>query len=309
VRPRLDSDGADKGRVRWHYDDETVDLTPYILAICTRWRTIAAFAFSAVVVTAIITGFVLHKWYRATAVIRPISTPAVESRIAGVMGSLGGGLSGLGGLAASIGAGGNNDAEEYIAILQGFQFNLALAESHHLSKELLKPGRLSFLDVSDPNWKIYRTLNKRFDCEYSIKTGNITLSFEAHDRQKAEKILGYYIDDLLDLLRAREVKSASSAIESLEAEASTTPDAVLRTELYGLIAKQVERKKMAQVEADFAFRVLDPPAASDRPYKPWIVVDSTIAGLLALVLVASVLLLRTESTADSAGPAKQNPQR
>jgi Chain length determinant protein len=309
--PHADEGEADLGRARWHYeDDDTVDLAPYTLKLRERWRTIASAAIAAAAMTAVVTGFVLHKWYRATAVIRPISTPAVESRIAGVMGSLGGGLSGLGGLAASIGAGGNNDAEEYIAILQGFQFNLALAESHHLSKELLKPGLLSFLDVSkDPNWKIYRTLNKRFDCEYSIKTGNITLSFEAHDRQKAEKILGYYIDDLLDLLRAREVKSASSAIESLEAEASTTPDAVLRTELYGLIAKQVERKKMAQVEADFAFRVLDPPAASDRPYKPWIVVDSTIAGLLALVLVASVLLLRTESTADSAGPAKQNPQR
>jgi hypothetical protein len=288
--PRLDGETADKGRVRSYYDDDTVDLAPYILAICVRWRTIAALASSAAALTAIITGVVLHKSYRATAVIRPISTPAVESRIAGVMGSLGGGLSGLGGLAASIGAGGNNDAEEYIAILRGFQFNLALAESHHLSKELLKPGLLSFLDVSkDPNWKIYRALSKRFDCEYSIKTGNITLSFEARDRQKAENILGYYVEDLLDLLRAREVKSASSAIESLEAEASTTPDAVLRTELYGLIAKQVERKKMAQVEADFAFRVLDPPAASDKPYRPLVLLDS----MLALVLTAVALSLAT----------------
>lgn len=288
--PRLDGDSADKGRVRSYYDDDTVDLAPYILAICVRWRTIVAFASAVAALTAIITGFVLHKWYRATAVIRPISTPAVESRIAGVMGALGGGLGGLGGLTASIGAAGNNDADEYIAILRGFQFNVTLAEKHQLSTELLRPGPLSFLDGSkDLNWKVYRILKKRFDCEYSTKTGNITLSFEARDRQKGDKVLGYYVDDLRDLLRAREVESASSAIESLEAEASSTPDAVLRTELYGLIAKQVQRRKMAQVEADFAFRVLDPPAASDTPYRPSVLLDS----MLALVLTAVALSFAT----------------
>lgn len=285
--PHADEGDADRGRARRHYEDDyTIDLAPYISALRERWRIIASAAVVAAAFTAVVTGLVLPKWYRATAVIRPIATPAIESRIAGVLGGLGGGF-GLSGIAASLGAGGNNDAEEYIAIMQGFQFSVALAERHHLSGELLKPGLLSLLYAptpKDPNWAMYRVLEKRFDCDYSMKTGDITLQFQARNRQSAEKILGYYIDDLRGLLRAREISGASSAIESLEAEARATPDALLRSELYELVAKQVQRKKMAQVEADFAFRVLDPPAASDKPYSPRALLDCVLAAFLALVV-------------------------
>jgi hypothetical protein len=290
----LDRSRADNGRTPWQYDDdEVVDLTPYIHAIASRWRTIVAAAISAGAITAVITGLMLPKWYRAAAIIRPISTPAIENRITGVIGALGGG--GLGGLAASLGASGGNDAEEYIAILQGFQFNVDLARDHQLSDELLKPGLLGFLLGSkpkDPKWAIYRALQKRFDCDYSIKTGNITLDFQAENRADAERILEYYIDDLHELLRTREVKGTSSAIESLEEEARSTPDPMLRAELYDLVAKQVQRKKMAEVEADFAFRVLDPPAASDRPYRPAVLLDSALVGILTILVLSTGIAIK-----------------
>jgi len=298
-------EGETNDRVRWRYEDDTVDLAPYILALRERWRTIVSAAVAAAAVTALLTGLILPKWYRATAVIRPIATPAVESRIAGVLGGLGGGLGGLGGLAASIGAGGNNDAEEYIAILQGFQFNVTLSEHHHLSAELLRLRLLNFLYTSKPkdlDWTIYRILKKHFECDYSIKTGNISLAFEARNRRDAEDILNYYIDDLRDMLRAREISGAASAIDSLEAEANSTPDSLLRSQLYDLVAKQVERKKMAQVEADFAFRVLDPPAASDKPYRPAVVLDTLLAGILAMFLIGFIIVAKKISGAAVAEP-------
>lgn len=297
--PHADEGQADLGRARSHYEDyDTVDLAPYILKLRERWRTIASAAIAAATMAAVVAGFVLPKWYRASAVIRPISTPAVESRISGLLGGLGGGFGGgLGGLAASLGAGSTSDAEEYIAILQGFQFNLSLVERNNLSAELLKPGWLDFLHSSgDPHWTIYRALEKRFDCEYSVKTGNITLYFQARNRAQAQQVLTCYIDDLRSLLRTREISSTSSAIASLEDEAKTTPDALLRTVLYDLIAKQVQRRKMAQVEADFAFRVLDPAAASDKPYSPWVLVDSTLAMFLSLIV--SVLWVAARDGSD-----------
>src|SRR5438552_2959532 len=138
---RRDDATGDRGQAPRQYDDyPVVDLTPYIHAVALQWRSIAGIAVLAAAVSALFSVLVLPKWYRAAAVIRPISTPAVESRIAGMMGGLGGGLGGLGGLAASLGTGASNDAEEYIAILQGFQFSVGLAERHHLSSELAKPG-------------------------------------------------------------------------------------------------------------------------------------------------------------------------
>jgi hypothetical protein len=288
--PRSDEREFDHDTIRRRYDDYyTVDLTPYVVALRQRWKTVVLAAVTAAIATVLVTGLLLPKWYRATAVIRPIATPAVENRIAGVLGGLGGGL-GLNGLAASLGAGDNDDAEEYIAILLGFQFNINLVERHDLSADFQRHSVLDFLEPSgarDVNWTIYRTLQKRFACEYSVKTGNITLYFEAKDRSDAKRILGYYIGDLRDLLRSRELSSASAAINSLEDEANSTPDSLLRAQLYDLVAKQVERKKMAQVEADFAFRVLDPPAVSDRPYRPLVLVDSALAAILTFLLLSA----------------------
>ena len=231
--PHLEAAAPEPARIRGHYDDdEVVDLAPYLLAVGERWRRIAVAALAAAAGTFLITALVLPKWYRSAAVIRPIATPAIESRIAGVLGGLGGGLGGLSGIAASLGAGGNNDAEEYIAILRGFHFNLNLAQRHKLSDELFKPSLISVifgLKPKDPNWAIYRALEKRFDCNYSTTTGDITLYFEARGRQDANRILGYYIDDLRDLLRQREIDGAAAAIESLKGEAGSTADAVLRT--------------------------------------------------------------------------------
>jgi len=289
-RPAQPAEVSQLAPLRWQEDDEFVDLRPYLAALSARWRPIAAVTILAAVITATTVSLAFPKWYRANAVVRPISTSAVEGRISGLVGGLGGG--GLSGFASLTGSG--NEAEEYVAILHGFRFNVALAERHRLTDELLKPGLLSFLHSKpkDPDWAIYRALQKRFDCDYSIKTGNLTLKFEAKSRADAERILGYYIDDLMQLMRTREVRDATSAIESLEAEAVSSPDPVLRAQLYELVAKQVERKKTAQVEADFAFRVLDPPAASDQPSKPRVALDAVVAALLGF-LCAVWLVART----------------
>jgi hypothetical protein len=285
--------------LRIQEEGEFIDLRPYLTALRERWLTIAAVTALAAVIAGTTVNLVLPKWYRATAVVRPISTSAIESKISGLVGGLGGG--GLGGLASSL-AGSGSDAEEYVAILHGFRFNVALAQRHDLTDELLKPGLLGFMrsKPKDRDWAVHRVLESRFDSELSIKTGNLTLTFEAKSRSDAERILGYFIADLLDLLRTREIRDATSAIDSLEAEAASTPDPMLRAQLYELVAKQVARKKTAQVEADFAFRVLDPPAASDLPSRPNVMLDMMIAALLGF-LFAIWLVMRSGTPRVDAG--------
>jgi LPS O-antigen subunit length determinant protein (WzzB/FepE family) len=263
----------------------------YLLALRARWLTIAAVTVAAMVATAIVTGLILTKWYRAAALVRPISMPAVENRVMGNLGGLGGGLAGY----ASMLAGGSNDSEEYMGILRGFRFNVTLADHHQLKDELLvsagyDPGRLK---PNERDWKVYRILEDRFDCDYAITTGNITLHFEAPSPAEAERILGYYLDDLRELLRARQVRDAGAAIDSLEEEAKATVDPLARTQLSELVTKQIQLKKLAQVEADFAFRVLDPPASPEKPYSPRPLFDSALMGLLAL-LVSSLAVLAAE---------------
>lgn len=282
--------------VRWPEGDEYIDVRPYLQAVVEqRWK-IAAITVTAALVTGLVATFVLPKWYRATAIIRPVSTPTIESRMAGRMGGEGGGLTQ--GLAAALGGPGDaGDAQEYIAILEAFQFSTGLARRHHIIDELLTPSWLRALlfgaKPEHPQWSAYRALQRRFDCEYSVKTGNITLYFQDKNRVNAEKILGYYIDDLRDVLRAREIRDTREAIDSLEAEASSTSDELLRTQLYDLAARQVERNKTAQVEADFAFRVLDPPFASYEPYRPSVALDTFLAAFLVGLLAGLWVMMRS----------------
>lgn len=82
--------------------------------------------------------------------------------------------------------------------------------------------------------------------------------------------------------------------QSLGVEAGDTTDPVLRSEHYDLIAKQVRRKKMVLVKEDFAFRVLDPPAASDKAYRPKVLLDAIIVGLVALLAGCVVVVFKGE---------------
>lgn len=280
---------------RRQMNDDYVDLGPYVLAVVDKWRRIAVVALAAALITAAIAALAMPKWYRAKAIIHPVSAISLASRMSGLLGGLGGLSTSLSALAASLNRGSSAKAEEYITILRSFQFNISLAERHHLMGRLVEPGIVGFLDgekSKDAHWAAYRVLQKRFSCEYSIKTGNITVYFEARNRREAETILGYYIDHLRALLRARQVRDTTLAIDSLEAEAASVSDPLLRVQLYELEARQIERKETAQVEADFSFRVLDPPAASDKPYSPRILLDSLLVAVLATLAMSGIVIVR-----------------
>jgi hypothetical protein len=276
-------------------DDDQIDLLPYLRKLGERWRLIALWVGLTVLATALFDVFLADRTYRAEAVIRPIASAAVEGRIEGFQGGLGGAAGGLGGLAAALG-GGSNDADEYTAIMLGFEFNTALAEHHKLPAGLSETSWLEALvnygSPLNPKWETYRNLQSLFECSYAHDTGNMTLYFIASSPAEAQQILTYYINDLRDLLRAREISTVSVAIDSLRAEALSTADPILRSELYNLEAKQLERRKMAQVEADFAFRVLDAPAASDKKYRPLTLLDCLVTGLAAALGAALFVLFR-----------------
>ena len=285
-------------------DDQIVDLGPYLRAIWEARRRIALLVLVTILLVVLVTSFVMRQTYRATAILRPVAKAATAGRIAGMFGEMGSGT--LNPLAMLAGAGGegSSEAEEYMTILQSFAFNTALIERHNLSEELSRPSSnpiLAWFQSKDLRWRRYRTLSHRFDCEYSLKTGNLTLYFVAKTPAKAETILGYFIDDLREKLRSREVQGAAAAIGSMKDEARVTPDALLQAQLYELIAKQMQQLKLAQVEADFAFTVLEPPAAPDKPYSPNVLLDAAVAGFLMFILATAFVTFRKAVHMDSHG--------
>jgi hypothetical protein len=264
---------------------DQIDLNAVLLPLRRWWLPIAAGTVIAILVTAMVSKFVLIKWYRATAILKPVTATTAQSRLVGL---LGGEISGGGVEAGLLETGSVSAGQEYLTILKSFAFSTSMVERHHLREEILEHDLAGMSNAgSDPQWQIYRILNKRFSGDYSLKAGQLNLNYESPDRRWAERILGYYVDDLRDRLRTREVQSATAAAISFQEQIGITADTLLQRQLYELIAKQIEREKLAQVEADFAFTVLEPPTASDRPYRPQVLINSMAAGFVALTLLAA----------------------
>ncbi len=287
-------DVAGSAMAAWRHHDDTIDIVPFLEAIWADRMKIAAWMIGAAVLTIIVTSLFMAKTFRAMAIVRPQPKATTASRIIGGFGGAPGGFSTMAGILGG-GGPGAEEAQEYITILESFAFNTALMERHGIFREYSRPSdnrMLSSLENNDPRWRAYKRIKRSFECEYSTKTGNLTLYFIAASPPEAERLLGYYIDDLREKLRSREVQGAAAAIESMKEEARVTSDALLQTQLYELIAKQMQQLKLAQVEADFAFTVLEPPAAPDKPYSPRRSLDASVAALLALIVTSAIAVMR-----------------
>lgn len=267
-------------------DDGTVDLHEYLDAIRQRWHAVALATVLVMAVTGLFTGFVMTRWYRAEAIIRPVNASVVQNRISGLLG-------GFGGLGAKLlGSEASNPASEYMPILKSFQFTTRLVAEHHLKNHLDSRRVVASKDgAAVADWARYDEMRKRFTCEFSIRTGNLTLYYKDPDRSMAGKILGFYISDLRALLRSEQIRDTREAIASLRAETRDTEDTLLQTELYELLARQLQQQKLAQVDADFAFRVLQAPTTPIRPYRPDVVRDIALAGVMTLMLALMAVVV------------------
>jgi uncharacterized protein involved in exopolysaccharide biosynthesis len=273
--------------------DSEVDVLQVYARVLRRWpKTIAISVLLAAGITGVISKFFLTKWYEATAVIRPVSQAAIHEQLLGSMSAFGtGGGTGVSGLLGNLTGG--SDADEYVSILNSFTFELALIKRHHLVKVLLPSGDFSpaALDSSRHlQWLAYRSMQGRLRVENSAKTGNINIQFQATDPAQAEAVMKYMIDDFRELLRQKQVNDVKAAVRSLEEQARRTPDIILQSALYELVADQIQREKLAEVESDFAFTVIDGPSASDIKVWPPTRLLCLLAALAAFVIVAVYIL-------------------
>jgi hypothetical protein len=248
----------------------------------------------------IITMFVMKPRYQATALIRPNAQAGATAGLAGLAAMVLGGSSSGGGLSSMFGGGGGgngpsyHDPQELIAITQSFAFTEALLADNHLESKIAKPRRGLMLRLRGPRprWKLYKIMSRRFYCDFSVRTGNLTMTFIDRDPALARFILGQYIDRLRAQLRKEELESTKLAVKSLEDQAERSADSVLRAQLYGILAQQFELEKTAEMNADFAFEVIEAPVVPSTPYAPWRIIDPLAVGFLLSLIIVAYLFLR-----------------
>jgi Chain length determinant protein len=307
-KSRLQIELAEAHARFWQSPDKDLDLfRTYARVLRGWWKEVAFAVILAAAAAGIVSKYFLTRWYTATAIIRPVPQNAVQGQLLGLLSGFGG--TGGGAVAGLLGGSSAADADEYVAILTSFAFTRNLIRSHHLYSTLLPdfdPSPANFGASRHLQWLAYKRLAGRFSCQYSVKTGNITLRYEDLSPGDAERVEGYYVDDLREQLRHRQISDTIAAVESLREEAARSADPMIESALYQMIATQIQREKLAEVQADFAFMVLEPPAAPDGHSWPPTLLLCLFAGATAFLLVSGyILFLRRPRDLELPQPAER----
>jgi hypothetical protein len=227
------------------------------------------------------------KWYRAQALITPVSPDATLASSVGEGASTG--VGGISGLAEMFSFGGESDnvtiSERYMAIMSSYAFTIDLINRYHLDRKIVKTetGHVPHLSP----WKMHQAITGRFQTDYDYRSGNLALYFIDPNPAEAKAILEDYLASLREKVRSEEVQAASAAVASLQEEIRETSDALLQNQLYELVARQIQREKIAQVQADFAFKVIEPPVVPDNYYAPQARRNATVAGIITFILMCA----------------------
>ena len=255
-----------------------------------RWILIAALTIGIGLGYGLYTKFLTVKWYRAQAIVTPVPPEEGISMGTGSAGDMAGGLGE--GIVSLLGGGGGADtvtlAQRYTAIMNSYAFTTDLVNKYHLEHNII--GVRSKHAPTVTKWSIHTMIADRFSTEYAFKSGNLTLYFMDPSPAEAQRVLGYYLDSLRDKLRNEEVQAGASAAASLEEEVRKSSDALLQTQLYELMARQIQREKIAQVQSDFAFKVVEPPVVPDNYFEPKARDNAVLAASITFVIVCAWIL-------------------
>ncbi|HEY9156427.1 Wzz/FepE/Etk N-terminal domain-containing protein [Candidatus Binatus sp.] len=267
----------------------TLQLLHYIDLLRARWILIAALTIGIGLGYGLYTKFLTVKWYRAQATVTPVPPEEGLSMGTGTAGDM---VDGLGGGIASLLGGGGADtvtlAQRYTAIMNSYAFTTDLVSKYHLEHNII--GVRSKNAPTVTKWLIHTKIADRFSTEYDFKSGNLTLYFLDPSPAEAQRVLGFYLDSLRDKLRNEEVQAGASAAASLQDEVRKTSDALLQTQLYELMARQIQREKLAQVQSDFAFKVVEPPVVPDNYFAPKARNNAVLAASITFALVCTWIL-------------------
>jgi len=272
-----------------------VQLLRYWNLLRARWILIVVATVGTTLLVGLYTKYFMEKVYRAETVITPVppGQSLASSSALGGIDSMGGGMLSL----FRFGGEGDNTttAQRYIAIMRSFSFTTELARRYGVDKEIAAREGVDPAQLSP--WKLNDALKDSIDAEYDYKTGNLMIYFLDPSPARAKRMLNHFLESLRDKVRNEEIQSASTAAASLQEEIAKTSDAILQNQLYELLARQIQRAKLAQVQADFAFKMVEPPLAPEKYYAPVARRNATLAGALVFValcgwIIASDLLRR-----------------
>jgi uncharacterized protein involved in exopolysaccharide biosynthesis len=277
-------------------DDTTLTLGDLFARVRARlWLCTAIVV--VIVAAATVYAFVAQKFYRAEMLVAPNRDVSAATEAGGMLGSLGG-LAGLTGLLDA----GEAVTNESLAILRSRAFLEKFIEEEGLlpllydkywdaERKAWKPEVAARPPSASRAWSMFE--RKMLKVKEQRNTGLYLVSVEWRDPRLPAIWLDKLVHRLNETMRMRQINESAAVLEYLDAQLAKTTTLEVRAALFKTTESELRRSAIASVRKDYAFRVVDPPFASepDQFVWPWRVVIISLAVILgvALALFAAAL--------------------
>ncbi|HOI73841.1 MAG TPA: Wzz/FepE/Etk N-terminal domain-containing protein [Syntrophales bacterium] len=303
-------------------DEAMVQLMDFWLIVRRRKRFISRFVLTVLILTAMST-LLMKDVYQATAVISPIAGKDTGGTLSALAQQIGG-LTGASLLGAPASA---NDIMNFLnsnilrekviernnllpvlfpdewdwkqnrwkkGWLDGISLNpLVYVER---AARMLQPGPVSQKQEKSDGvpdmWDGLRKLDDMVTVKNNLDENSITIAVTGPNPDMAARIVEHFLTALNDHMSSEARRVVLVNRKYLEEQLDKTADPFIRQNIYNMIAQQIERSMTVEAKENFAFKVIDPPRAPDRKFKPQrmqIVLVSLFLSLFMAIAVVFVL--------------------
>lgn len=250
------------------YGTEVVNIGAALSAILTSWKTLLIALFAGAIGFGWY-AFSLPNQYRAIVVLSPVKA---ESGIGGGLRSQFGGLAAIAGI--DLGGTGSNRATESIATLGSSGFARTFIEQENLLPVLYgekwdAAAKKWKSDTAAPSLEIAVEYFRKKICKLAEdrKTGLVTLNVDWTDPVVAARWANQLVAKVNERLRDEAIVDSRQRIEFLEKELSKTTVVDTQRAIFGLIEGQLNNAMVANVQREYAFKVIDRAVAPDPKRK------------------------------------------
>ena len=271
--------------------------------------------------------FMLTLLFGVGALVVALVTPntyQAEVLISSSQNKSGGGLSALasqyGSMAALAGidlGSGDTGMESAMALLQSRKFIISMIEEENLKPVLFSnswdseakawlipaPSTVSRIknifateaksvDPIPSDLAAFKAFDDLFSVSKDKLSGLVTIKMQSEDPQWATYIANKIIIRLNEYLRNEAILQSDSNIRYLEQEIADTPLVEFKTALYELVESESRNKMFANVNKEYAFKVIDPALVPEQAVKPKRKLILVLGVMLGFMLGCAQALIR-----------------
>lgn len=150
--------------------------------------------------------------------------------------------------------------------------------------------------IAPSSWQAYKKFKNVLFISKAQDTGLIELSITHHSPLLAQKWAELLIDDLNSWMKEKSLSETKRNIGYLEQQLEKTNISDMRTIFFQLIEEQTKKLMLAEVEVEFAFKIVDPPVVPEEKFGPkrikMCILVTLLGGFIGFLVVLLNLLIK-----------------